>query len=964
MKNWLLALTTCELLLTCSGVCEEAPSYTVVQDLATLPLLNPSLTERKVEKLVLENQLEVYLISDPGTKQSAAGLAVRAGSWDDPEKYPGLAHFLEHMLFLGTKAYPKENEYMGFIADHGGTVNAYTASDRTVYMLSVNHDGFDGAIDRFAHFFIDPLFALSGLKRELHAVDQEHAKNLEHDGWRQYMILKAMGNPDHPHSSFSTGNAKILSGIPQEEVKAWYQTHYTASNMHLVLLSPKPLEELRLLAAQSFSPIPNSAPPAKMRPMHLTSSKQRGHMIFIKPIKDLRELSLVWEVPKEIAQDLDHQVPELLTYVLSHKGEHSLLEYLKEKKLAEEITSHSDRYDENSLLFHIDISLTDQGLNQIETVIGAVYEMLTLLQKMGIPSSLHDELRTLCMLRYQYQSRAPAFQIITELAGNLVYEDLATYPEKTLIPSEYDPSLVNTLLHSLTPDSCIYFVMADPSKTGVLPDTVEKWMQAEYAAKEISEEHLKTWQHLTPNPYLALPSPNSYIPANLSLLPASDRIYSPITPLLLDNDSGSKAYFAQDSHYLVPEVGALFTIRSPLIQNTSSAQALLDLYIHTLQESLSDSLFLAEKVGIASHFEAKPFGLRLAFQGFSDPTPLLITEVFAKLSEVLPSPSQFAIHRSTLCQYYANAEKELPILQARQTLDRALFKTPTSEEKLQALSLISYEQFLDYCKTLFATAYLEGILYGNLSTPDAQTLWKGVKTTLNAEPYLPSEHTRSEVLLLSDKSGPLMISHTSDRQGNGIVLLIEEGAFSFEKRGIQQILGTALQEAFHDTLRTKQQTGYIAKAWNTEKERQLFQYFGVQSNTHQPNELLARFELFLEDFHHNFSEIITEERFQSIRNNLITLLDTPPENMATMLALLGEYAFEYQDFQWMQKRVESLRTISYTEFCAVSKRFLSRKNPRRLAVLVKGVLPEENEFHYRQVSQEEIGHMGSFVSAK
>src|SRR3569832_299696 len=128
--------------------------------------------------------------ADAGVHQSCAALAVVAGAWQDPKEYPGMAHFLEHMLFMGTKPYPKEAEYASFISDHGGARNAYTASDRTVYGFSINNDFFKEGVDRFAHFFIDPLFLQTSVGRELKNVDQEHGKNLEHDGWRSYMILK------------------------------------------------------------------------------------------------------------------------------------------------------------------------------------------------------------------------------------------------------------------------------------------------------------------------------------------------------------------------------------------------------------------------------------------------------------------------------------------------------------------------------------------------------------------------------------------------------------------------------------------------------------------------------------------------------------------------------------------------------------------------------------------------------
>lgn len=61
---------------------------------------------------------------DAETDKAAAAMAVRVGSLSDPEDMQGLAHFLEHMLFLGTAKYPDENEYSKFLNTHGGSSNA------------------------------------------------------------------------------------------------------------------------------------------------------------------------------------------------------------------------------------------------------------------------------------------------------------------------------------------------------------------------------------------------------------------------------------------------------------------------------------------------------------------------------------------------------------------------------------------------------------------------------------------------------------------------------------------------------------------------------------------------------------------------------------------------------------------------------------------------------------------------
>lgn len=190
-----------------------------IKDEANLPWLNPDLSERTSAKIRLPNGLEAYLISDPRADQSAAAVAIGAGSWNDPVEYPGMAHFCEHMLFLGTERFPNENEFSTLIADYNGHTNAFTAPDRTVYMFSSNTDGFPLILERFSRFFIDPLFNPSGISREMHAVDQEFSKNIEHDGWRSYMVFKETGNPDHPNAMFSTGNSQTLANIPPKRLE-------------------------------------------------------------------------------------------------------------------------------------------------------------------------------------------------------------------------------------------------------------------------------------------------------------------------------------------------------------------------------------------------------------------------------------------------------------------------------------------------------------------------------------------------------------------------------------------------------------------------------------------------------------------------------------------------------------------------------------------------------------------------
>ncbi|MBI2810924.1 MAG: insulinase family protein [Candidatus Melainabacteria bacterium] len=943
-----------------------APShieYTVIEDKATLPILNPVLEGRKVEKIQLDNGLQVLLISDPGADQSAAGVAVDSGSWEDPKEYPGMAHFLEHMLFMGNGAYPNEFEYMQFIADHGGGVNAFTASDRTVYMFSVNNDAFDESLDRFSHFFIDPLFSPNCINRELHAVDQEHSKNIENDGWRQYMILKETGNPAHPNCGFSTGNAQTLSGIPQSALRNWYESHYSASQMHLVMISPLAIDEMRALASQDFSKVPNLSVSRKEISADITCAKQRGHMIFIKPVKDIKQLSLTWEVPAPFAEDIERRAPDLVAYALGQEGEHSLTQILKNEKIAESVRVSCDRFSKQSLFFAVDINLTDHGITQIDTAITRVYQAIARIKKEGFPTHLFTDLQTMAKLNYQYQSRDDAFHTIMTMASELPYEDLATYPEKTRIPSKFDPAFIQSFVDSLKAETCVYFVLADPSKTGVATDTKEKWMNAEYAVKGVQHSRLTAWNNVAPNPSILLPSKNPYMPSDLALIDSATEANAE-SPLLLSSDNGSTVYYAADTRYKVPEIAFSFSFKSPLIDTTSKSQVLTDLYLRALSEKVSAELSRASAAGLYTRFLSDDYEIKMTLCGYNDKAPLLLNEVFSSFKTVAPTKEEFEIYRTSLASDYDNASKELPVRQAMEHLDGILFNTPSNQDKLTTIKAITYEDFTHFAKSLFESAYTEGLLYGNITQQDAQTLWSNLKGQLDSQPYLAQDQHKKKVLILSDKFGPYKLSQTTDRQGSGVLLLLQEGPFSFQNRAIQQVLGFALTDAFFDTLRTKQQTAYIAKAWNTEEQRQLLQFFAVQSSTHSPTDLLARFELFLESFDKNLSVQIPEGRFESIRSTLITLVKMPPENMPGMAAQLDELAFEYHDFKFLEKRIESLKNLTYGQFCEVSHQLLSRNNPRRLAVLMEGAMNPENDFHYELVTKEDVHSLGTFSSVK
>lgn len=184
----------------------------------------PELDSRQYRVVRLQtNDLEALLVHDADTDKASAAMDVNAGHLSDPEDLPGLAHYCEHLLFMGTKKYPTENEYSQYLSSHSGRSNAFTGLTNTNYFFDVGQEYLHGALDRFAQFFIEPLFLEECKDREILAVDSENKKNLQSDVWRFYQLEKSLSNASIPTTNL--GREICKHSVKYRKPKDWmYET--------------------------------------------------------------------------------------------------------------------------------------------------------------------------------------------------------------------------------------------------------------------------------------------------------------------------------------------------------------------------------------------------------------------------------------------------------------------------------------------------------------------------------------------------------------------------------------------------------------------------------------------------------------------------------------------------------------------------------------------------------------------
>ena len=110
-------------------------------------------------------------------------------------------------------------------------------SNHTNYFFDIKNSAFKEGLDRFAHFFINPLLSDEYVDREKNAVHSEYQMQKKEDSWRQFMTSKLAMNPEYAGSKFSIGSLDTLSGDVKEELKSFQMEQYSADQMGVVVLS-------------------------------------------------------------------------------------------------------------------------------------------------------------------------------------------------------------------------------------------------------------------------------------------------------------------------------------------------------------------------------------------------------------------------------------------------------------------------------------------------------------------------------------------------------------------------------------------------------------------------------------------------------------------------------------------------------------------------------------------------------
>jgi nardilysin len=349
---------------------------------------------------------------------SAAALAVQTGSFHDPQEIQGLSHYLEHMIFMGSEKYPGENEYDSFVTSHGGSCNAFTESEHTVYTFTIPQQHFFHTLDIFANCFVCPLLSSDSSDRELKAIQSEFQLALTCDDARSEDLLCHLADPNHFLSKFSWGNLDSLKTSPLSQgidvnasLRQYFDQYYLSNNSQLVVMAPYPLQTIIDEVTRSFSQwrqdIP-SAPPLLTQeassPPLPTPFPSTPYLLRMAPIENrTHSLRIIWTLPSTLS-DHRSRCDEYLGHLIGHEGQGSILSALKGLDLAHEIRAGigSSGVESNShfSLFTTIVELTPRGVILWTQVVKIVFEFIGLLSRREPEKWIFSEIQQLAQIEY------------------------------------------------------------------------------------------------------------------------------------------------------------------------------------------------------------------------------------------------------------------------------------------------------------------------------------------------------------------------------------------------------------------------------------------------------------------------------------------------------------------------------------------------------------------------------------
>ena len=207
----------------------------------------------------LGNGARVVVAPTPGLHSAMLGLYVRSGSRHEQPEVSGVSHFLEHLVFRGSRGYPDSRAMNAAVEAAGGSMNAMTARDHTCFYTSLHPAGLETGIDVLVDLARHPLLRDMEVERRVildEILDEVDSRGRDVDPDN---LVKRLAYTGHGLGQKIAGSRSTVRALDVAGVRAHHARHYTGQNVVLVAAGPVSYEEVLALAAPRLGALPRGS---------------------------------------------------------------------------------------------------------------------------------------------------------------------------------------------------------------------------------------------------------------------------------------------------------------------------------------------------------------------------------------------------------------------------------------------------------------------------------------------------------------------------------------------------------------------------------------------------------------------------------------------------------------------------------------------------------------------------------
>ena len=885
----------------------------------------------------LENGIEVMLVSDPTVDKSAAALSVGVGLLHDPMTQQGMAHYLEHMLFMGTDKYPDVDGYSNFMSQNGGSSNAYTWLDITNYMFEINNNAYDEALDRFSDFFKSPKLYPEYTEKEKNAVNAEWSMRREMDFFGMFKLNRAMMGK-HPANRFLIGNLETLGDKENSklhpETVDFYNKYYSANIMKVALVSNLPIAEMKKMAEKHFSSIKDKSIEKPHVKEQIDFSELGGKRIHYVPNQDIKQLMIDFTIKNNV-EDFKFKPNRYIAYLLDSEMPGTPAYVLKKDGLISNLgVSTSPEQYGNYGQFTISMDLTDAGMKKREEITAVVMNYIEKVRKKGVDKKYFKEIQTSLNNQFRFLEKANSFGYVSNLA-----DEMQSYPAKDVVAApftyeKFSADKIQAVLDQLTPERLrVWYVSKEEPH-----DKQLHFYDGKYKIVDIDKKEIASWKNAGKYT-LSLPKINTLLPEGFDLKTASNKMSK---PEVVHDKKGITVWQYPSQAFKDQPKGVLRVyFNSPERQTGIEGQILFSIWadLYNLQQSALATEASIAGMGLRLN-DAN--GLELRVNGFTDKQDVLLQKGLSALKfKVEPVSFNQAVDR--FVRNIQNSEKQFAYYQLFGQVGNVISSSGYDNEALvEAAKKLKAEDLSFFMDKVLANNQVRVFAFGNYDKKSINYFVKSIEKAL-PEHRKTTEYTRSKYW--DPKKGKTVVFKKDSKVADvGLLDLYVHPEPSLTQEARARVLSSHFQRKTFDKLRTEEQLAYAVAGIRYAIEDYTSLGFLIQTPVKDVESMQKRFDDFKKEYRVELDKV-TEDEFAKLKESVLVTLREKPKNLNEEQApMVNDWYQEKLDFNSRQKLIAEVEKVSLKDIKKFYAETLENPEASRLSIQLRGTKTKDKPF--------------------